>query len=346
MNSLRGPFPRSVTARILPFGAALLMFAACGGGSDATPRMLGEDNLLVVADDALWVEIRDSLTTALKPQLPGLLPENTYTVSHAPPAEVAEADLRRFLQVVVLGRPDEALPAEVLSALPGGSGQPPALQQRAEVWAEGQQVTLVTIPDEGEVEAALRFVDAIADLVDSHYREWTSLRMYATGVNSDIAGALASAGIQLQVPSAYRSVLSEDSVHRFMTFGNDQSRLIRSVLLTWRPLDDTAPTVESMLEWRQSVVDRFQDEAQTTPLDFIRSQELDGERGGFEISGAWNGVMDGQPHAGPFVSRAIDCPEQGRRYLLDAWLFAPSRDKYTYLVQLEEVLNTFECAGR
>ncbi len=328
--------------RILPFGFVLLLASAC---ESEAPRMLGEDDVLFVVEDALWAEIQDAMTSALKPQLPGLLPENTYRISHAPPAAVSGSDLSRFLQIVILGRPDDALASETLQALPDFPEQWPTLHQRADVWASGQRVTMVALPDEGEFEAALQHVDTIARLVDGHYREWTRLRMYATGVNSEISSQLASRGIRLEVPSAYRSFLSEDSAYHFMTLGNDQARLVRSVLVTWSPLDDSVPTAESVLTRRQEVVDRFYTEAQTTPADFVRSRPLDTGTGGLEVSGAWNGRMEGQPHAGPFVSRSIDCAEQGRRYFLDAWLFAPSRDKYMYLVQLEAVLDSFECAA-
>ena len=30
-------------------------------------------------------------------------------------------------------------------------------------------------------------------------------------------------------------------------------------------------------------------------------------------------------------------------YLIDAWLYAPGRDKYEYMIQLEEILGSFRC---
>lgn len=328
--------------RIAPLGFTLLATGACGGG---TPAMLTEDNVLVVAEDALWAEIQDTMKSALTPRLPGLLPEINYRISQVPPAAASEADLSRFLQVVILGRPDDVAAAAVLQSSEGMPEPPPALLRRADVWAAGQSVTMLLLPDEGEVEAALSHVDTIARLVDDHYREWTRVRMFAIGENPEISGALAADGIRLVVPAAYRTVVAEDSVHGFMTVGNDQARLIRSVLVTWRPLDDDAPTVESVLAWRQALVDRFHEEAQQTPRDFVRSRQLDGEKGGFEVRGAWNSMIEGQPQGGPFLSRTIDCADQGRRYFLDAWLFAPLGDKYTYLIQLEEVLDSFDCAA-
>jgi hypothetical protein len=41
----------------------------------------------------------------------------------------------------------------------------------------------------------------------------------------------------------------------------------------------------------------------------------------------------------------VPCPAQDRLYLLDAWLYAPGKEKYQYMIQLETLLGTFECAG-
>jgi len=32
-------------------------------------------------------------------------------------------------------------------------------------------------------------------------------------------------------------------------------------------------------------------------------------------------------------------------YLIDAWLYAPGKEKYEYMIQLQTILNTFRCEG-
>ena len=41
--------------------------------------------------------------------------------------------------------------------------------------------------------------------------------------------------------------------------------------------------------------------------------------------------------------RAIVCEDQDRMYLLDAWLYAPGKEKYEYMIQLETILDSFSC---
>ena len=63
-----------------------------------------------------------------------------------------------------------------------------------------------------------------------------------------------------------------------------------------------------------------------------------------EVRAVWaNPPEDLFPAGGPMITRTIPCPHQGRDYLVDAWLYAPGRDKYQYILQLETILNSFRC---
>ena len=39
----------------------------------------------------------------------------------------------------------------------------------------------------------------------------------------------------------------------------------------------------------------------------------------------------------------LQCP--GRTYFIDAYLYAPNEDKYEYMLQLQEILNSFDCTA-
>ena len=56
-------------------------------------------------------------------------------------------------------------------------------------------------------------------------------------------------------------------------------------------------------------------------------------------------LTDNNPDLIACYRAVVDCPEQKRRYMLDAWVFAPSRGKYRYLVQMEALLDGFECGS-
>ena len=66
-----------------------------------------------------------------------------------------------------------------------------------------------------------------------------------------------------------------------------------------------------------------------------------------EVRGAWSNPPDSQwPAAGPFILWSLACPSQDRLYLIDAWLYAPGKDKWEYILQLETIMESFRCGLR
>ena len=64
----------------------------------------------------------------------------------------------------------------------------------------------------------------------------------------------------------------------------------------------------------------------------------------YEIQAAWaNPPESTWPAGGPFILRGIICPDQDRMYLVDSWLYAPGKEKYEYVIQLETILDSFRC---
>ena len=64
-------------------------------------------------------------------------------------------------------------------------------------------------------------------------------------------------------------------------------------------------------------------------------------RKALEVTGIWQDESGGFPAAGPFSVWLIDCPT--RTYFIDAWLYAPNKPKYEYILQLQEILGSFRC---
>ena len=67
-------------------------------------------------------------------------------------------------------------------------------------------------------------------------------------------------------------------------------------------------------------------------------------RPAYQIQATWvNPPEQNWPAAGPFILRSVICPEQNRMYLVDAWLYAPGKEKYEYMIQLQTILDSFRC---
>jgi len=101
------------------------------------------------------------------------------------------------------------------------------------------------------------------------------------------------------------------------------------------------------LALRADGVDRHFIYDQVVDMDMAQTRRLQmGEQVLDELRAVWgNPPEDLFPAGGPLIVWSVPCPAQDRHYLVDAWLYAPGRDKYRYLLQLENILNSFRCRG-
>lgn len=341
-------FARPLT---LPLLAGLLVVtAACGGADGRPPAMLAEYNVLVVTPEALWASIEEPLGDSLLVRPFGQPAENPFRLTHRAPESVGSFDLRRHRMIVLLGTGAE-VGGVMGDAVTPWAATPLSLATHRDLWGEGQAVTVAVLPDEAVDPAALApLLGQIAGFLHAGLADWTVLRAFSTGTHPT-ADSLASAwGFAIDIPSIYRVQPRSDSLLLAATRPNDVDPLIRSVLVAWRPLDDAAaaqpPTPAEALDWRDAVVPRAYEWSQTTRRDPIEVTQIGGPESqtALQVRAFWSAVVDGGPRGGPAVLRVVDCPSEGRRYLLDSWLYAPNRSKHRTLLELEAVLDSFRCA--
>jgi hypothetical protein len=326
--------------------APSLLLVALGGCNDRTrPAMGDEHSVIVVAEDGLWAQVEDTVLSALQPLVFAVRDEPTFRVSHVSPGSPYWGDLRRFRQVLAIGGPDDPWMQDPLRRAGAGAGAGEVVEAE-NVWARNQRVTALVVPAADGAAVVADRVDSVASLLDRRYQAWVRNRMYTSGLDAELAERLArESGFSLRMPHVYRWRQVADSAYLFINDQPDASQLVRSLLVTWRARGAAEPDVPGTLDWRDAVVDRFYDWGQTTERDRLQVRQLDGPAAGIEVRGVWYGVIPDFPQAGPFITRTVDCPDQGRRYLLDAWLYAPARAKYQYMIQLETLLDGFRCEG-
>lgn len=329
-----------IVAVAIPFVLSLL-----AGCSDVAPSAWGNANsVIVLASDSLWAEVGDTVHAALEPRIFTVRDERTFEVTHVAPGAPAWNDLKRFKQILVLGSLADPWVAELLDreAVPASR---PAVVERKDVWARGQTVTVVVLPEQGAAEAVVQVLPELHELLDSRFRQYAIQRMFTSGAAEGFRDTLrATAGFGLLLPNVYRRTVA-DSLY---IFRNDQAlgeQLDRTVLVTWRSGTPDTLTAEALLEWRDAL------ERPDMGEQVTRRERLDVERievpGGYgiQVRGAWSTPPGEFPAGGPFVDRMIVCPEQNRTYLIDAWLYVPRKGKYEYIIQLETILDSFECGG-
>ncbi len=331
--------------RLLPF--ALLLLTLAVGACDKQGAYGDATSILTVAAPTLWDDVQDSVYTALEPTIWTVRNEKTFTVTYVDPADENWGSLRQFRQMLLIGPASAPYIAEALDRSKEDDIQAPTIVQVHDVWARDQQVTILLTPENlDEPQAVYTQLPELRKLYDRQYRQLALARMYVSGVDSALADTLGrDAGFEVLLPNVYYWD-QQDSVYIFRNDNPDPSELIREVAVTWMSPSPESLEAEDILAWRNDIVDAYYAYPQVVDLSNAQAgpMEFQGHEG-YQIQAVWQNPPDSPwPAAGPFILRVIKCPEQDRMYYLDAWLYAPGKEKYQYMIQLETILDTFRCA--
>jgi uncharacterized protein DUF4837 len=329
----------------------LVLFAAVSGvviaSASCDTKGIGygdQNSIIAVMSNDLWDEVSEDVYGALETTIRTVRDEKMFTVTYQDPMGENWADLRRFKQILLVGPASDIRVAEALEEAPEPITSP-GVYQIEEVWSRDQVVTLVLLPEGGGADDLSLHLGSIHEMLDEQYRVWVSNRMYFSGVDSALADTLyTEAGFQLLLPNVYDRA-ERDSMYIFRNDEPDPSELIRQIAVTWRTPVPAEMEPEGLIAWREEVAEAHYSEPQLTVTDNSEAGPFE-FRGWFayQIQAEWrNRPEGGWPAAGPLITRAVICEGQNRMYLLDAWLYAPAKEKYEYVIQLETILDTFRC---
>lgn len=334
--------PQSHTASRIGFAATcagLVAIASCG-----LPSAMGEANsLIVVADDVVWSEVEAETYDALERTVYTTRDEKIFNVTQTSPESPEIGQLLLWRQVLVFGGPDDERVLRIAERVGAESVSPGEIVQAENVWARGQLATAIVLDPGREVASWLDRLPALSELLERQFRDYVLTRMFVSGVDTATADFLrTSFGFTLEVPRVYQRVERGDDIVLIRNDNPDPSELIRSILIQrGPPVDSLYPAM--VYEWRASV----DDTQYNVPQDFDvvpgtgRRLDLNGTEA-VEGRGIWKDRA-AYPAAGPFLTRAARCGDAV--IYLDAWLYSPNprRSKYEYMVQLEEILDSFTC---
>lgn len=321
--------------------ALLVALAGCD-----KPGAWGDANSIVlVTGDDLWTSIEQPVYDALETRITTVRDEKMFTVTHQDPTDEYWDRLKKFKQMLLVEDADAPWVREALDRAEQELPDPPAVVQVHDVWARGQLVTVALLPPDGKAAALESLLPELSELYREQYGEWARARMFITGRNTELADTLArEAGFSLLLPNVYDWSV-RDGVYRFRNDNPDPSELIREIAVTWRTPAEPVAAPDSLLAWRSAVAERAYLEPQALDTTLVEhNRVLLGNLAGIHVRGVWQNTPEADwPAAGPFITRSFTCAEQDRTYFLDAWLYAPGREKFEYMIQLETILDSFRC---
>jgi len=326
-----------------------LLFALLAGACGDKTGAWGDPNSIIAAvDPELWAEVEETVYAALEPTVLTVAEEKAFTVAHAVPGAEGWGNFRKFRQMLLVGPASDPYIADALEAVDdAGEPTPPQILQVRDVWARNQMVTILVTPEEDPAAGVRARLPELAALYDEQYRTWARQKMYVSGQDTALADTLMTQhGFSLLLPEVYYWDV-RDSVFIFRNDNPDPGELIRQVAVSWvspvPSVDDFQ--ADEMLAWREGIAEEHYSEPQIVDLSDRRAGPATfGSLQAYEIQAAWTNAPEaGWPAGGPFILRAVVCPEQDRMYLIDSWLYAPGKEKYEYMIQLQTILNTFRC---
>lgn len=333
---------------------ALLVFLVSSVSFSSTACDMGlaygdPSAVIVVAPEDWWPPLRDSVFAVLSPDVFTLRAERTFRITYQAPLGLEWQRLQRFKQEVLIGTPDLPWIAEALATLHDTvTYGVPGLVQTENVWARNQKVTILLVDPDGDIPAQVfPMLDEVHSILDQRFRDGARTRMYVSGVKTELADSLQEmAGFSLYLPEVYRWSV-EDSLYIFRNDNPDPAELIRQFGVTWRTPIPTELTTDSLMDWKEAVSQELYAYPQAVQREELHTRSLVmGDMMINEVRGAWsNPPGSSWPAAGPFIFWTVACPEQNRLYFIDAWLYAPGKEKWEFLLQLETVLGSFRCGS-
>lgn len=324
-------------------GGGLVTTSAC----NERPLGYGDANsIIAVMSTEQWDLVSEEVYAALEQTIATVRDEKTFTVTYQEPMVEFWGSLRRFRQMLVVGSRSDVWVQQVLDEARDPITES-GIHQVYNVWATGQTVTLVLLDDGWGVSDLSPYLGDVHEMLNRQYRSYARNRMYVSGVDSALADTLvAQAGFLMYLPNVYRWE-RRDSVYVFRNDNPDPSELIRQISVTWLTPAPGRLDTEGVLAWRARIADAHYSEPQEVVVDALDTRSFDFEgHDALEVRGLWRNTPNRSwPAGGPLITRTVTCDSQDRTYLLDAWLYAPGKEKYEYVIQLETLLDTFRCVS-
>lgn len=328
-----------------PTRNASILLAVLAVGCDSSGLTWGDGNSVITAmSPDLWAEVEQEVYGALETTTYTVRDEKDFTVTYAEPGGEHWNNMRRFRVLLLAGRADDWFVAQALEHAEEPVEGPGVHEVRG-VWSRDQIVTVVVLPPENRAEFVRTALPEVHERLDRNFRRYVYRRMYLTGLDSVLADTLRrESGFELMLPRVYRHE-DLDTLHIFRNDNPDPSELIRQIAVTWAEPIPEGLRGEDLVSWRNRLAALHYNHPQSSEIEGGRNLDYRG-RQAYEVRGRWTNPPElGWPAGGLFVVRGVPCLEQDRMYVLDAWLYAPGKQHYEYVIQLETLLDTFRCGS-
>lgn len=333
MSSIRSSVTTLAVASI-----AVATSMGCGKG----PAFGSDNAIIVVVPEALESSLTNPIRRSFERTVFTTRDEPVFEVTFTTPGSIGE--FKKWRRLVIIETTTDALLLPELVDVPT-SGE--VVEEVHDKWARDQTIHALGAETPAATSALVRRqLDPLYELIHQDFVDYHVRRMWASGPDSSLAHQMADdLGFSIVLPRVYRPAQASAPPDTRTWFNVDPRRVVS---VHWVPAPAKLDP-DSVLAVREawghalfpgdSIVMR-PDTTGTNPRLTAIGSELDGLPA-IRLQGVWENRSD--VSAGVFLTYGLICND--RLVMLDGNLYAPDRPKYPFLLQLEQIFETFRCAG-
>jgi hypothetical protein len=321
----------------------LLLLMSCG----RLPEGVGSNHeIMVLIDEDQWPRFESILQGVFEKKVFTAQEEKVFTIRRGRPEEFDF--YRRWKNLILLATFDHQGPtAELMKQFLSAGAREKVISgeaylfTRENVWARDQEVFFLAAKTEADLAERLQENSAnLFELMETALNAKIVQFIYEPGRRLKLERRLfEDYGWTMKIPEGY-TVVKELPQERFVWIRRQQPQ--RWIFVHWEPSQDVAFTTQECIRWRDQVGEKFYDGDQVVP-GYVTSQEVAfAGRRALKIAGIWENknLLVG----GPFRMYCFYDQDAGRRYMVDAAVYAAGTEKEPYLRQVDLIVGTFSTA--
>ncbi len=345
---------------------SLILFSGTGckdvlNDLQSKPNALGKMNeIVVVCDQVLWdTGAGDSTVYYFESPYPIMpAPEPMFDLRHFTTEELNTDPLRKELRTYIiladLSDAESATTRMVKNDL--GEQMVNRFYQEdnfyttagLDKWARGQLIVYIVGRDTAELSRnVVRAFPRISERIRQHDSRQLNAQTYVNGNSNELANLVSNQfGFRMDVPGDFKVAINEDN---FIWLRKDTRDLTSNIAIKTFPYSSAEQLeLEGLIDMRDrlgvliqstSVGSFMRTNAEDLPV-YTYKKEIDG-RYAVESRGIWEMTEDFL--GGPFINYAV--VDGNRIILIDAFVYAPGKDKRDYVQQLELVVSSLKFNG-
>jgi len=330
-------FIRSTVTTLVVASAAVVASTGCGKG----PAFGSDNAIIVVIPKALESSLTDPIRRSFERTVFTTRNEPVFEVTFTTPEAIGEFTKWKRLVVIEATR-DALLLPELVNVSAGGE----VIEEVRDKWARNQTIHVLGADTPAATSALVhKELDSLYEVIHQDFVDYHVSRMWASGPDSSLARQMAEdLGLSIVLPRVYRPAQASAPPDTRTWFNLDPRRVVS---IHWAPLPaeldpDTVLAVREA--WGHAIfpgdsIAMRPDTTGASPRLIAITSRLAGQPA-IRLQGVWENRSD--VTAGVFLTYGLACND--RLVLLDGHLYAPDRPKYPFLIQLEQIFETFRCA--